>query len=865
MTIEITDIHMAIGGCRVDLNWNAEVDEELTDPATGKPRPVHVLFYDPDDNLFDIRVLLSKESSSKGITLGGPGIDWWSGAGDTGPLIRERKFVSGNNWLTDPGFELNVAGEDFEHWSAAGESTWIAAVGEARGGSLGAALVYGDPVSDDVLTSTEGRSAAAGEQHILEVWLKRVSGGVGRIRPRIVYTGRFVHPDLSSPYSGWGASARGDIVLTTDPLAIIAGPVYRIQTAIPNLVTNGSFDGGGGFTGWTRLPASGDWDIGTDGGHNGPNYAFTDGGPAWKELVAPAITVAEGEGYEFWTVGRINPGSPATDGEAYAMVGMAGGATADDFIKTSTIRNDNGVGNWQLVKGSVTVDPGRTVLRPQIVVEGETGGRWDFDDLTVIRVSGNIDAVLAPTIPVTTGRTYQWSLPYRCDAGVNGGRVQVQAILEGAGRPQLILTGPDLQQSADSTIAGPAVWDIAIPSGYTNLYPVLYSEDVTGGAIWVGRGTIVDTDTTTTVFDGLSSAYDPNWTGYQVTGTAPAGTETAHAELVAEELAGWWLADDVFFARTGIVPATIGDVIAALLTYPSSGEPLPVLPGTIYDSAAVINHDFTVVNQHCRDAREYFARTVCNPPREWWINGATREMDFGLSSQVFADRTDLVFLLSDLDVADIPPGTTSSEDLASDVLVIGAERPSTIPNTRPRLVTATATSVTGVVDFNGRAFDRTKLIEDSSVDHSLGAAALARDEADRTANPARSFSITLDGTRPGVRIPTADDIANGIAAVKSGDWVYAYHRAAGILDTTNPMEIEGRTVWPQQLRVLSVTRRPLNVRVAVRRLDGSSFALAGLTPNTADEVVLELGTRQEDELLDRPVNPLLRLRAQSQR
>lgn len=847
---------MAEGRWSVDCDYDQVVNAEFED-ATGNTKNLRVQVeqYDPVAltwGLIYTGVLTDKLADRDGIHLAGSGQLWWlgSGSGRPGPLIRDREFVSGNNKLSNGDFGIDVS-----YWRFPTGSPWTIST---TGGNLSPACALLSTTTgpaEAVLQSGETFEALPGQQLIMTASVKSTAPLGGRLRGRIVCEGRFAQPDRSSAYTAWSAAQRGDIYYETDPQGIVAGPVLRIQTAVPNLITNGDFENS--FVGWNQ--GAGNWfSASAYGAWSGANYVMTNTSAAGQSKmlswgssnIATSFTVIAGEEYEFWTVARANP-LPAlndTNGEAYCMIGIFDVAPAAPFppsnmastlyVKSPVVRAPGLDGNqgkyqWQIVKGSYTVAVGQTAMSYYLQVTNQTLGQWDFDSATLIRTKGNWDFVTGPQIFGTPGRTYRWTVPYRIDASVTSATVQLRAVCRGPAVPVLIMTGPTISQSAGISGLQSAVYDITLPAGYDNFIPEVYVEDVHSGAYFLGRGTIFDTDPTTSVFDTVTDAAWPTFTTLNQTRTVPVGTERVRVEMVADPNAGAWTVDDVALYRTGVAFSTAASVVNALLLDPDTGQPLPVTAGTI-TGGEIIPRDWRVVNRQNRDALELLSTVIAFPKREFRIN-PNGTMDWGTSAQVFVDHspsssTPIVLLEFDLDVAQLPGAARSSADRASKVIVIGGSRPAATG--QQTQITATAPAPVIGADWNGRPINRSLLVEDSTVDHLEYGQALATDAIARQAAPATTIAATLTGsrTRPSFDV---------------GDWVYAYNPESGLTDPANPTTVEGRVVFPVRLRVLgrSVTLGS-GYRIRIRRDDGSTFLLAGARFEPANATSLELGNRR---------------------
>ncbi len=176
-------------------------------------------------------------------------------------------------------------------------------------------------------------------------------------------------------------------------------------------------------------------------------------------------------------------------------------------------------------------------------------------------------------------------------------------------------------------------------------------------------------------------------------------------------------------------------------------------------------------------------------------------------------------------VTDLGALKQTAENLASKVLVVGADRPTADGKSVP--LEAVAPVVTDRVDWNGNPVNRTLVVTDSTVANKTYAAALAADQANRNANPAQTITVTLSG-----------DVDRG---APPGDWVYPYKPESGLTDPANACEVEGTTVYPARKRVLVRRRELLAGRIDIRLPDGTALPLTGVTWSGADITTMELG------------------------
>lgn len=852
---------MGMGSWSVDLDYSPEMAAELIEVVGNvlRPRKNHMLAYDPDGNLTYVGVVLAiLRLDEGGITIGGRNALWWL----DGPVTPELDYVSQQNKLSDGDFSLDlVSYASGPFWDFADNSQW------SIGG--GAAQTFGATDKDDILRSAETFHTVAGRAYQASIRLNSTGAfGPGHFRLRIAYQGKFQNPNLASPYSAWGTPARTppDIHFETDPQGIVAGPVLRVQTALPNLIPNGSFDdGGGSLNGYIQTGATGNFYLGTDGGHNGPNYCFTNSSttPPLKVLWSSASgsvsgspapqPVLPGQEYEMWMVARTNPGFTDTDGDIFLDIVLDGPGMTPKHIETPHARPDAGSSAWRLLHVKFSVDPGYYIGTPVVLVQDQTLGQWDFDDISLIRVKGNYDAVQGPAIIQTPERSYRWDMPYRVDISVTDAIVQMRAVAVGLDRTPIIIDGPSLSPNVDAPGLQVASFDVRLPSGYVAFYPQVYIGDVHAGAYFLGQGTIVDTDSSTYTIDTDVAPAAATGGIFTRSSIAPAGAESVHLELVAESSSGPWIAHNASFIRTDSGPVDGDQIIADIRIDPVTGLPLSLDAGTI-SCPEGIPYDWVATNLSALERLNHYCTVISDPPREYRVNpGFAPTLDVGIAEDVCTDHTPvgpspIVLLKRDIDVVDIPPTALDVDTQPTEIWVIGAERK--LRDGRTIVITANAlVPGSAEVDFHGFASRRTEIVTDGTVDHIGYAQALATDIADRAAAPAPSVTVKLNPL-DAATAATLDSYTR--PDCPPGDWVYVYHPEAGLQDPDNETTIEGAPAFPVRLRIYGRQRQlGPSSRVALRRTNGSVLdPLPGVLFSDEDSTTLMLGDRPPDWMSD---------------
>lgn len=827
----IREEHMAVGDWELDVDYSPELAALAFDDE-GK---VHVLFYDADDDLVYTGVLLRAEGDENGLKIGGRNLLWYLGTEEEGPLIVDREFVSGANKLANPGFEDDLEHEGLLKWSVPADSKWRQAIGHGRTG-WGAAWVEDDPYDDDVLQSEESWEAREGESYSVGFWARRPTGAVGRVRARAVLTGRFKHPNLLT--HNWYPAVvvnPADIEVLLDDLG---GKEIRFHPVTP--LTHVANDDFAGLAGWTAL--SGSW--GTFSGPNGVD-AVTDalaGDPYKKLLYATGdgtlrFPVQGGERWRF--SGWCAPFDTATDGIGIVTCKVTTDAAGPETYYEEILRYEaNGHStDWRYASRVFPIpeDFPFKWLSPGAEVHGHTAGRWSFNYFHLIREAGNHNFAWGDPITVpNSGQEYVMAAAVTTTATVTDGRIVPGLKCEGPGREPVILEGPPMDRlEPDSVFA--LEWRVRIPSGYNFVSPFLRATDTHGGIVSIRHQSFRIADDTHHVGDAPSAPSGAAWTVVSGAVTCPRGTERVHMEIVAEQGAGGWLVDDAALARYGEPGWTVADVARELLKEPDTGAALSLGVGTISGSE-ILPADWRIRNRTLRACLNHLC-TVIAPGYEYRVIHSTRTLDLGPPEIVFVDHAPgtaaaVVLVPRDLDVAAIPGVAKNTEEKVNNIRLVGGTRESSTG--LPSEIVATASLNTPVeLDWDGRPIRRTRVVEDSTVDHLTYAnarvAGLAADEA----NEPYSIEVTLRGrnTRPDV---------------KPGEWVYVYHPEAGLVDRSGAYEteVDGEPVFPKRVRVLGMTRRlGPSYRAELRRPDGTTLALGRVRWETEDGTDMTIGHR----------------------
>ncbi len=834
MSVTVRAAIMAVGDISIDLDHTPEVYDDLWDQTWSKPRNLYLLVLDSDDNIvYPPFVLRRVDGGEEGLSIGGPSILWEFGVQGVGPTVIDREYFSGVSRLEDGGFEYG----ELLYWARSEGSTWITSA-SAHSGSL-AAFHSADTDTDDPLANDRPYPARAGEEWTATVWVLRAFGAIGRLHLRLVFAGRFTPADVIVHDWNNVSEFPGDMDESGGVFRV--GPNERKQ-----IVINGGAETGT-LANWVSY--SGTWGPTTTNPRSGA-YSFDIGGTAgFRQLVSDSVAGGLDQGYdilpgETYVVGVfIQPGAGA-DGKAYMHVllaGVVGGVpnTPIQQIKSIEIENNSvTAGAWNLVAVEVQA-PADSVL-PYISIslirEGQTTGNFYFDDVAAIRTVGNRGYLAGGTawifVPL---RTYKWTAKVAA-TGVVSGNVRLGLTLIGVGRPNLYVESqPHDVRSTD------AIMEFAFtpPSGYEYGSPVIIGEDIVGGSFVLTDMHCYDQDTSTVVVD-TDSAASGGWSQLSRSFTAPVGTDSVHVEVIGEAGSGGWLADDGTLTRTSVPISTGNDIFADLLINPQTGLPLSIGAGTV-NCPETIPYDWHLLNLTNRAALDHYCTVVSVPSREYRLTASNPPLlDVATIAELWPDPGPAAaFLPDDIDVEQIAPPVTDIADRATEIVLIGNEVP--LLSGQTRLITATA-QVPGPTEYglNGNPIVRRKPVSDGTVDHIGYAQARAEDLAVQEANPAWAVKVVLSGT---------DDYGNDRAKlIREGQTVYLFKPDSGIIDTANPVTINGAEVYPRRGRVLELQRdHGPSYRIVMLEPGGATWDLPGVMPSEDDRTQVTVGDRLPQE------------------
>ncbi len=508
-------------------------------------------------------------------------------------------------------------------------------------------------------------------------------------------------------------------------------------------------------------------------------------------------------------------------------------------VDTQSEGEDKSSTDWVWDRAARTVRPstGYTDARFFVAAQDVLGSMW-VDHFTLTQLNNNRTSVVGSAFPVTPERTYTVSCKYHSDATLQRGNIRVEVRLTRPGHPDV--TVPSSIQDGTGGDRRVLTFTMTPPSGYATGTATVTFTDVEGGMFYAGAFSVVDNDTGTVVYDSTSD--DPAGASPYVDSTAPDGAEAVRVAVLAEADSAGWIVSGVSLKRTGVTPATGDAIVGDLLTDPETGDPLSITAGTI-NAPDVIPYDWVIQNQTNRAALDHLCSVVYDGGLEYRVNAtAPPTIDVAPSTDLFTDHgpdslSPITLLPEDIDVGDLDDPEVDVAERATVIRLFGAER-ATVSG-RPFLITADA-HVPGAVeyDYNDRPIVRVKPVSDGTVDHHGYAQAYATDLALRESEPALNLNVKLSGrdTRPPFDV---------------GDWLYVYHPEAGLQDPGNVDEIEGQTVFPRRVRVLSRERAlGPSYRIVMRRSDGSTFDLPGVLHSPEDATVLTIGDRLPEWVAD---------------
>lgn len=236
MGVSFVEGLMMPGELTADLRW---ITDELY--AQIVPRSTHLLLYRGAD-LLAANVILRRPRRRSGVRITGRALDWRLGNDTDGPVIEFAEFISGRNKLPNPDFAF-----DDLYWVRPADTGWELAPGSATFASVGDI--------DDALAVDQPWPARPGDLYVLEGDWVAGGAGPGRLRARIICSGRYKHPNLmaDATLEAGGAAWSGGTYLSVvvdAPNAYSGSRVMRVVTIPrPEQILNHDFEDGTNWSG----------------------------------------------------------------------------------------------------------------------------------------------------------------------------------------------------------------------------------------------------------------------------------------------------------------------------------------------------------------------------------------------------------------------------------------------------------------------------------------------------------------------------------------------------------------------------------------------------------------------------------------
>ncbi len=848
---------MTLGSWSADIDWDPSLDELIYDGS-------HMRFSQGQEPIYT-GVITKKRPGGKTRAIGvsGRSLAYWLGLDDDGSVIIFRDYVAGTNKLSNGSFELA------ELFWVFGENTgWrLITSSSAYDGSVYAAAYYNLTDVDDVLRCTEDWECLPGANYVAGCWARGLGGigGLGlpgRLRSRLVFDGTFDTPDLANNPTWLGWSQPGGISVSGTDLRL--GPIPQHQVFV-------NADFGSGLTNWYESSTDSDphdvWTSDAGTGLNGTDCARTAG---WSTAGRPGPELIKYLRADSLAGGGVNtyPVEPGEIYQAEAWFKSAPGSEGSAYISLMTPHPSvPGHDQWFLSReidaasdlkwyrvsiDNVTIPDDRFEINALAEVHNHGLGYWYVDSFTLTRIRGNTAVSQGPAVGATSERTYRWTVVYSSGPTFQSGSVRLKV---GCGSYSARVPVGFESQSLEAAGASLTTihLDVKVPSGYDYMIPELTGYDLLGDAITVHSLTCVDLDPNTKVYDdfiGPRAAVTGPYREMAALAPAPAGAERVRMELVAESSSGPWEVDAAFIRRVDAPLSTGASIVRGLLRHAQTGLPL-LTEGVITDDEPLM-YDWAARNLTNRQALETLSRTgLLAHPHEWRVN-ADGTLDWAF--EVGDDRTDVVLHDTSFEVLSAPDVERSWEQRLTNVEVVGADR--TYPFSTKYTVTGSASRPSTGLDFMRNPIVRTRVIEDSTIDHIDWANARAQMELDQSAAEFDTIDIAL-----------SDDRA--LVPVRVGDWLYLWQPTSGIEDLARPSVLlpDGRSVHPQRERVL---QRDWSLgggfRAELLLTDGSWLDITSSVQwSESTSARLQVGTIRPDLTSYLAGNPFLRARASAPR
>lgn len=726
----------------------------------------------------------------QGLIRKGRSVEWVLGLDNTipGPVIEDRRYFSGRSKLSNGDFELGES-----DWKIAEDSGWTIDGTSARQGAYGAGIDTSVDADDILQANDVFPDVRPGDELRLSGYARRPAGTVGRLRPRVVFEGRFNSANLltnggfEDGLDDW-YGADGFTAVTDAGEARAGSGVLRIDERPPiEQLTNGGFETGD-FTFWSDFGIAPGWSVQSGTKFDGTYAMHIDIAGALGagyELGSTELVVIPGAEYRF-RFRALTTGNP--DSQVFWELDFrTDGGLTNERSTIAGVWQDGS--DWQLIESRFTVPEDRDRLELLLVqTAGGTTGHVYIDNVELVLLHGHTGDIAHSAFVITPERTYRARAELRTGPAAVEGSVKAYAVLSAPDREDLQFESAVAELTLDTWRV--IEFEFTPPSGYDVVVLHFQSLDLRGDYGWLDQVELRDVDTSTRVTDGLLGPVLADWTAFTVDATAPAGTDTARVELVAESPADGWQVDDVDFRFINVTVPTVAEVARELLIHPDTGFDL-LYAGDI-SGDETLGYDWSIRNLPLRSAIRHLAQGGLASPIKEWVTDPDGTFRFGTADELFVDRTQMIITAEDAHVVPPPQGldaTATVEDTGEVVRLIGATRPA-VQQRRFKTYDGLAENPSMGSDFLGNPLARVLVVEDSTVDHAGFAAAQARVIADERAEPDVAISVALN-----------DWMA--VSEFNVGDWIYLWMPDHGIEDLDNPITLEdGRVVFPVRKRVL---------------------------------------------------------------
>jgi hypothetical protein len=504
---------MSLGDFIFDFDWDPDLAAELL-------RHRHLLVYE-GQTLRYCGLILRRDPSPDGLTVGGRLPTWRLGVNKDGPLFRDKTWLSGANKLSNGDFSNGEL-----YWQVSEGSTWSIDTD---------ATVTGDLGKDDVLVSNDpgNREAVPGAQYRISATAARASGSIGHVRFRTVYEGRFDPPDLLAALASWTneSDAPGD--LTVGSTTVSGGPVTRETRLLDSGWSDTSTTSGDTVDVGTWLtigPCTQPQYIPDPSFENGLTDWVSSGDPAWStitelstdygtleprtgSLMLEAFDAGGGTGaLDHWlgppTGPAVKPGEryslsgyvverSFTRGTAMLLIHPSHADSGINDNRQSTplvaVNFQNATApnfalNWRELQVEYTVPGDVSGILPFVYVtfQGNDdgtiyGGGFIFDDVTLSRVKGNLCQSAGTSFPVVPQDTYEITSQAVANPNMTDGEVVMAVTMTGTGMDPLTVKSNPVTPDDKSLIVMKAT--ITPDDGYTDAYITFNGTDVTGDLV----------------------------------------------------------------------------------------------------------------------------------------------------------------------------------------------------------------------------------------------------------------------------------------------------------------------------------------------------------------------------------------------